>query len=211
MITNNMSMLHRRNNKMQKPITLAVFVITTLLMNFSMLSSFSAQTAVPVTCEDLVAADRPRFSGLNAPTIRIVTPTDGDTLYGSSFTISVDIQNFDIMTTDGRHWHLWVNGQLAGMVYQKDVTLDLAPGINQICASLGDGNHADLGEPAGVTVTVYQAAAGTPTTPPSAPAGTGGVISENISPVQIALIVGIGLVAAVGGWWMGSRLPKQKK
>jgi hypothetical protein len=179
----------------------------------SLVNTVVAQTTtpVPVTCEDLVAKDRPRFSGPNAPTIRIVTPADGSTLYGSSFTVSVDIQNFDIMTTDGRHWHLWVNGQLAGMVYQKDVTLDLLPGTNQICASMGDANHVDLGEPSGVTVTVFQAAAGTPTTPPSAPAGTGGVISENITPVQIALIVGIGLVAAVGGWWMGSRLPKSKK
>ena len=179
----------------------------------SLVNIVAAQTAAPITttCEDLLAPDRPRFSGPNAPTIRIVTPADGSTLYGSSFTVSVDIQNFDIMTTDGRHWHLWVNGQLQGMVYQKDVTLDLPPGTDQLCATLGDANHADLGEPSSVTVTVFQAAAGTPTTPPSAPAGTGGIISEDITPVQIALIVGIGLVAAVGGWWLGSRLPKRKK
>ncbi len=177
----------------------------------SLVNTTLAQTAVPVTCEDLVAPDRPRFSGPNAPTIRIVTPADGSTLYGSSFTVSVDIQNFDLMTTDGRHWHMWVNGQLQGMVYQPDVILDLAPGVNHICASLGDGNHADLGEPSEVTVTVYKAAAGTPTTPPSAPAGTGRAVAEGIAPVQIALIVGIGLLAAVGGWWMGSRLPKSRK
>ncbi|MEO8611148.1 MAG: hypothetical protein ABI690_24845 [Chloroflexota bacterium] len=179
----------------------------------SLVNVAAAQTAVPTLtpCEALLAPDRPRFSGPNAPTIRIVTPADGSTLYGASFTVSVDIQNFDIATTDGRHWHLWVNGQLAGMVYQKDVTIDLQPGANQICATLGDINHADLGEPSSVMVTVFQAAVGTPTTPPSAPAGTGKAISEDISPIQIAVIAVIGLVAAVGGWWLGSRLPKTKK
>lgn len=194
-----------------RQILLAISII--VLYMASPVNIISAQTAtpVPVTCEDLVAKDRPRFSGPNAPTIRITTPTDGSTLYGASFTISVDIQNFDLLTTDGRHWHLWVNGQLAGMVYQPDVTLDLAPGVNHICASLGDGNHADLGEPSEVTVTVFQAAAGTPTTVPSAPPGTGTVVSEGIAPVQIIMIVGLGLLAAVGGWWMGSRLPKNRK
>jgi hypothetical protein len=198
---------------MRTSIKLTTIILGLLGIMLGWAAPIAAQTSTPITtsCEALLAPDRPHFSGPNAPTIHIVTPTDGSTLYGSSFTVSVDIQNFDIQPDNGRHWHLWVNGALAGMVYQKDVTIDLQPGTNQICATLGDADHADVDEPTSVTVTVYQAAAGTPTTPPSAPAGTGGVISENISPVQIALIVGIGLLAAVGGWWMGSRLPKAKK
>jgi len=32
-----------------------------------------------------------------------------------------------------------------------------------------------------------------------------------ISSGQIALLVGGGLLAAVGGWWFGNRIPKAKK
>jgi len=174
-----------------------------------------AQTAMPTIieqCEKLLAPDRPTFSGPNAPSIRITSPTDGSDFYGSSVTISVDIQNFDMNTTDGRHWHLWVNGQLQGMVYQKDVTIDLTPGTYQLCATLGDANHADVGEPSGVNFTVHEAAAGTPTTPASFPSGTGNLIPETgITPGQIALVIILGLAAAVGGWWFGSRLPKRRE
>src|SRR5690349_10212172 len=95
-----------------RQILLALSIIILYLASpVNIISAQTTATPIPVTCEDLVAKDRPRFSGPNAPTIRITTPTDGSTLYGSSFTISVDIQNFDLLTTDGRHWHLWVNGQ----------------------------------------------------------------------------------------------------
>ena len=175
----------------------------------------AAQTAIPpvtTTCEDLLPPDRPTFSGANAPTIRFSAPVDGSDLYGTGVTISVDIQNFDLSANEGRHWHLWVNGQLQGMVYQPSTIIDLEPGSYQICASLGDSNHADMGQPAEVLVTVYEAAAGTPTSAPAIPAETVGelIVEPGVTPGQIALIVGMGLAAAVGGWWLGSRLPKGK-
>jgi len=173
-----------------------------------------AQSSVPpsnVTCEALLPPDRPMFSGPNAPTIRFSAPASGD-VYGTFVTVSVDIEHFDL-TTDARHWHLWVNGQLQGMVYQPSTILDLAPGRYQLCASLGDSDHADIGQPAETVITVYAAAAGTPTTAPAAPLGpVGEVIPESgVTPGKIALVVAVGLLAAVGGWWLGARLPKAQK
>jgi hypothetical protein len=195
------------------------FLKTTVCASFVLLFTFrlaAAQTVDPSIleqCEKLLPPDRPTFSGTDAPSIRISAPADGSDIYGTSVTVSVDIQNFDVSASSGGHWHLWVNGQLQGMVYQKDVTLDLTPGENVLCATLGDTNHADIGTPAGIRITVHEAAAGTPTTPPSVPSSNAGrlIAEPGITPGQVILIVGVGLLAAVGGWWMGSRLPKRKR
>jgi hypothetical protein len=166
---------------------------------------------VTTTCESLLPPDRPMFSGPDAPTIRFDSPASGD-VFGSFVTVSMGIENFEL-TTDARHWHLWVNGQLQGMVYQPSTIIDLAPGTYQLCASLGNADHADIGQPAEAVITVYAAAAGTPTSPPAAPVATvGELIAEpDVTPGQIGMIVAIGLIAAIGGWWLGSRLPKAKK
>ncbi len=83
-------------------------------------------------------------------------------IQGSEVTVTVATQHFDI-NSEGEHWHLWVNGQLEGMVYQESGIIDLSPGTYQICASMSDANHVDLGVPDGITITVQQPAAGTPT------------------------------------------------
>lgn len=191
-----------------------ISVIVLVAVVFQIFPAWAQTMPAPVTtsCEDLLPPDRPMFEGPNAPTIRFDSPSSGD-VFGSVVTISVGIENFDLTTTDARHWHLWVNGQLQGMVYQTSTIIDLVPGMYQLCASLGNTDHADIGEPAEAVITVYTAAAGTPTSAPAAPPqSVGELIAEpDVTPGQIALIVGIGLVAAIGGWWLGSRLPKAKK
>lgn len=161
-------------------------------------------------CTKLLAADRPMPTGADAPSVRIVQPVE-DVIYGSAITITIETENFDV-TSDGRHWHLWVNGQLQGMVYQPTAIIDLEPGDYQICASLGNTDHADLGEPAGIALRVERAAAGTPTPTLIVPREQAVVQPEpTLGPGQIILVIGLGLLAAVGGWWLGSRLPKNRK
>lgn len=190
-----------------------IFVVVAL-MSFPVLAQPTPTPSadqIAAECEKPLAADRPQPTGADAPTISIVQPVTESVIYGSAVSIRIETQNFDV-TGEGRHWHLWVNGQLQGMVYQPDAIIDLKPGTYLICASLGNTDHADLGEPSGVMITVSEAAAGTPI-PTLAVARDRAVVQAEpgLGAAQIALVVGLGLIAAFGGWWLGARLPKGKK
>ncbi len=192
-----------------------------ILIALAALLSFSAAVAQDVTptadinrlvadCSKLLPADRPIETGADAPAIRITQPTTS-VIYGDTVTIAVETTNFDI-TAEGNHWHLWINGQLQGMVYQPTAIIDLAPGTYQICATMGNTNHLDIGIPAAIEITVEKAAAGTPTpTLPVAREAAQVQPDNGIGPGQIALIIGGGLLAAIGGWWIGKRMPKTNK
>jgi hypothetical protein len=161
-------------------------------------------------CTRLLAADRPIETGPTAPTVRIVQPTS-DVVYGSTVTIQIQTNNYDV-NQNGQHWHLWVNGVLSGMVYQPTAIIDLTPGTYTICASLGTNQHADIGMPDGIRLTVKPAQAGIPTATLVVDRAAAQVQPEGqIGAAQIALLVGGGLLAAVGGWWFGNRIPKGKK
>lgn len=169
-----------------------------------------AASGVAAECAKLLPAERPIQTGASAPEIRIAQPSGG-ALYGTAVTIAIETTHFDI-NQEGHHWHLWINGQLQGMVYQPTAIIDLAPGTYLICASMGNTDHADIGMPAGVEVKVMAAAAGTPTaTLPVAREAAQVQPEGNLSAGQVILLVGGGLAAAVGGWWMGSRMGKKKK
>lgn len=186
-----------------------ILILSILLLSLMTVQAQSTSTIVD-ECSKLLAADRPMPTGDDAPSVQIVQPAEA-VVYGSAVTITIETQNFDV-TSDARHWHLWVNGQLQGMVYQPTAIIDLEPGTYQICASLGNADHADLGMPAGITLRVERAAAGTPT--PTLPVAREQAVVQpepGLGPGQIALVIGLGLLAAVGGWWMGSRLPKKRK
>jgi len=162
-------------------------------------------------CTKLLAADRPIETGANAPSVRIVQPTS-DVVYGSTVTIQIQTNNYEVNSADGKHWHLWVNGTLNGMVYQPTAIIDLTPGTYTICASLGNSQHADIGMPDGIRLTVKAAQVGTPTATLAVDRSVAQVQPEGqLGAGQIALLVGGGLLAAVGGWWFGNRMPKGKK
>jgi hypothetical protein len=166
--------------------------------------------SVIAECASLLAADRPMPDGSDAPAVRLIQPSS-EVIYGSAVTIAIETNNFDV-TSEGRHWHLWVNGQLQGMVYQPTAIIDLAPGIYTICASLGNTNHADIGMPAGMRITVEQPQVGTPTPTLLIAPEQAQVQPEASGPsgAQILLLVGGGLLAAVGGWWLGARMTGRK-
>jgi hypothetical protein len=147
----------------------------------------------------------------DTPVIRIVEPREGEVVYGTQLAVTVETDNFAINDA-GSHWHIWVDGQLQMMLYGPTAVINVAPGAHDICAIMADGNHLDQGMPAGIRLIVAQPAAGTPTTTPAiAPevaATYSQVEDQGISP---ALLVALGLGAAVGGWWVGTRLPGKHK
>lgn len=161
-------------------------------------------------CAQLLAPDRPISTAPDAPSIQLLSPTEG-TLYGSAVTVNIQANNYDV-TSEGRHWHLWVNGQLMGMVYQPTAIIDLEPGDYTLCVSLGNTQHADIGMPAGVRITVDQPLSGTPTATLTVDRAAAQIQPEGaVSPVQVMMLVVGGVFAAVGGWWLGNKIPKGKK
>lgn len=161
-------------------------------------------------CAALLPADRPMPEGADAPSIRIVQPS-ADVVYGSAVSVTIATENYDV-TAEGRHWHLWVNGQLMGMTYQPTAIIDLTPGTYTLCASLGNAEHADIGMPAGIRLTVAAAAAGTATATLAVDRAAAQLQPEGtLGAGQIAALVVGGLLAAVGGWWLGNRMPKGKR
>jgi hypothetical protein len=162
-------------------------------------------------CQQLMNAPAPANAGPDAPSIQIVEPADSGVVYGSQLAVTVETDNFEI-NSEGNHWHIWVDGQLQMMLYGPTAVINVAPGTHEVCAIMSDANHVDLGLPAGIRLTVAQPASGTPTTtPPVAPevvATYSQPEGDGISPV---LLVVFGLLAAVGGWWLGTRLPKGRR
>jgi hypothetical protein len=148
---------------------------------------------------------------VDAPSIQIVEPADSGVVYGSQLAVTVQTDNFEI-NSDGNHWHIWVDGQLQMMLYGPTAVINVAPGTHEVCAIMSDANHVDLGSPAGIRLTVAQPASGTPTTTPAiAPEVAATYSQSDGSGISPLLLVAFGLLAAVGGWWLGTRLPKGRR
>ncbi len=168
-------------------------------------------TPVIEHCRQLMNVAAPTDAGPDAPSIRIIEPTDNGVVYGTQLAVTVETDNFEI-NSEGNHWHIWVDGQLQMMLYGPTAIINVAPGTHEVCAIMSDVNHVDLGLPAGVTLTIAQPAAGTPTTtPPVAPEVAATYSQPEGSGISPLLLVAFGLLAAVGGWWLGTRLPKGRR
>jgi hypothetical protein len=143
----------------------------------------AAQTPTPnpnTVLADCVAAlppDRFNPTGPDAPRIRIVSPQNGAVFYGTdrfvSVEFTVELENFDISNSspedeNARHWHLWLNNGVWGMLYQSTAVIDIPPGTWRICASMGDADHADIGMPDGIMISIVQQ---TPVAPTLLPRG----------------------------------------
>jgi len=197
-----------------KNLYLQVMLLTLLVILAGAALAQTNDPAVVQHCQQLMnpAPDQP--TGPTAPSIHIVEPANGGTVYGRQVAVTVDVQNFEI-NQNGQHWHVWVDGQLQMMVYGPTALLNVAPGSHELCAILGDVNHLDIGAPAGIIITVADAGAGTPTvTPPISPeqaAATQTPETREDPAVMILVLAGALLVAGVGGWWVGGRLSRRRR
>lgn len=180
---------------------------------FAPVMSLAAQSTVVGNCQRLMNVAQPVAAGPDAPSIRIIEPADQGVVYGNQLAVTVETENFEF-EPGGQHWHIWVDGQLMQMVYGPTAVINVAPGTHEICAIMSTAAHGDVGAPAGVQVIVVQPAAGTPTTTPAVAPEVAAVYSETElaeSPLGLILIIGLGLLAAAGGWWIGTRLSGSRR
>ena len=90
-------------------------------------------------------------NGDTTPSIQIVSPKDGDTIYGNKIDVVVQVTNLAIDTNT--HLHIYLDGRLASMAFTTKATLiNVDPGIHDICAVVADKNHVDSSLRDGVTI-----------------------------------------------------------
>jgi hypothetical protein len=87
--------------------------------------------------------------------IRIVSPADGALLTDNSAIVKVETTNWPL--GEGKHWHLYVNGQEQGMSQGSSPSLqarDLMAGANTLEAVMSNELHQELDAVAKVVVLV---------------------------------------------------------
>lgn len=93
--------------------------------------------------------------------VRIVSPADGATLTETSVIVRVETVNWPL--DEGRHWHLYVNGQAQAMSQGRNPALqarDLLVGANTLEAVLSNEQHQELNATHRIIVTVQSLSAG---------------------------------------------------
>ena len=113
--------------------------------------------------------------------IRIVSPADGAMLQDNSAIVKVETTNWPL--GEGKHWHLYVNGQEQGMSQGSSPSLqarDLLTGANVLEAVMSNELHQELDAVAKIIVQVESRAPAT---------GNPGLI----------IAAAAGAVAAIGG------------
>lgn len=139
------------------------------------------------------------------PTLAVITPSEGQTIYGNKVPILLSVENFEIVdygqnptnvAGDG-HVHLWLDDQnptrdSAAKVTDDNFTYsDVAFGSHTLKAELVNNNHTSLIPPVVTTINFKTA----PTVTPS-PAATSGF--DKNTALVILVVVALVIVAA---WW----------
>jgi hypothetical protein len=96
----------------------------------------------------------------NCASIQILSPLDGTTFQeGEQVVVEVQVDNFEL-GANGRHWHIYVDGESKGMVTGGDIDQalrDLEPGVIEISVFLTLSNHDEMEDGDAVTITVEAA------------------------------------------------------
>jgi hypothetical protein len=90
--------------------------------------------------------------------VRIVSPADGATVSGGDLEVKIEVENFPL-GEDGRHWHVYIDGDEVAMVEGKDTSYALhgiAPGEHELKVNLANGQHQNLEDGATLHFTVSQ-------------------------------------------------------
>ena len=95
----------------------------------------------------------------NGSVIRIVSPADGAEIeVGSDIVVEVETENFEL-GEEGRHWHIFVDGQSRGMIMGHDfdeVLRGLEPGEHEIATTMSIDTHEELEEGDSITITIVE-------------------------------------------------------
>lgn len=145
------------------------------------------------------------FAQTSAPTLKIITPGDGQTIYGNKIPILFSVENFhltDYQKTPAAqkgqgHIHIWLDDNNPTKDSAKEVIEDTTTysdvpyGEHTLRAELVGNNHTSLTPPITTTVKFKS----TPTASPS-PAVTSGF--DKNTALVILVVVALVIVAA---WW----------
>lgn len=174
-------------------------------------TAFAQSDPIDEQCRDLMTNTDPNTATESDNRIQIVTPSNNNTIYGEQVTVIVEAGDFEIAENSG-HWHLWIDDQLLGMIYQPATTITLAPGTYRLCAILGDATHFDTGSPDGIMLTVAAGdtgAAGSESPQQSEQPVFAPPQPESSSPNIVLIVIGLA-VAIVGGWFIGGRMGRRR-
>lgn len=140
-----------------------------------------------------------------SPTFEIITPSEGQTLYGNKVPILFNVENFEIVdysvnktpTAGQGHIHVWLDdakptAETAAKIIEDTYTFsDIPYGKHTLTAELVNNNHQPLNPPQKVTVTFNNEQIATPEA-----AATSGF--DKKTALVILVVVALVIVAA---WW----------
>lgn len=143
---------------------------------------------------------------LAKPTLNIITPSDGQTIYGNKIPILFAVEDFELVDYNtnptpvaGRgHVHLWLDDQNPTRESATKVPLDSFTfsdvdfGEHNLRAELVNNNHTSLTPPIVVTAKFKNA----PVSSPSPPVATSGF--DKNTALVILVVVALVIIAA---WW----------
>ena len=167
---------------------LALILGTFLLLALTFIPSLSAQAK-------------------GVPTLEVLTPSEGQTIYGDKVPVLLDAQNFEIVdfanntkaVTGQGHIHLWlgdeqITPQSAAKAIEDTFTFsDVPAGDHKLRAELVNNDHTSLKPPVVVEVTSFKTAPVASAVPPEAESGF-----DKKTALVIFVVVALVIVAA---WW----------
>lgn len=97
-----------------------------------------------------------------APTLAIVSPTEGEVTCGTPLVIVTEIENFALTNettqdapADVGHMHVYLNGQEAAQAAEETVVInDVADATYELSADLAHADHSPLDPPVEVALTI---------------------------------------------------------
>src|SRR3990170_7287167 len=141
------------------------------------------------------------------PTLNVLTPTEGRTIYGDKVPVLLDAQNFEIVDFANNtkavagqgHVHLWLDDeqmtpQSAAKAIEDTFTFsDVPTGDHKLKVELVNNDHTSLKPPVVVEVTSFKTAPVASAVPPEAESGF-----DKKTALVIFVVVALVIVAA---WW----------
>ena len=166
----------------------AFFLGTFLLLALTIIPATSAQTK-------------------GTPTLDVLTPSEGQTIYGDKVPVLLDAQNFEIVDFANNakavagqgHVHLWLDDeqmtpQSAAKAIEDTFTFsDVPAGDHKLRAELVNNDHTSLKPPVVVEVASFKTAPVASAVPPEAESGF-----DKKTALVIFVVVALVIIAA---WW----------
>ena len=165
----------------------------------------TVQTLVAIAALAIISATSVLAQQSFSPTLKIVTPSEGQTIYGDRIPILLSVENLEVVdyqqyprpAVGQGHVHLWLDDaspsreSAVKLITDSFTYTDVAFGQHTLRAELVNNNHTSFGPPVITTINFKSALAATPL-----PAATSGF--DKNTALVILVVVALVIVAA---WW----------